>query len=414
MWSVMSMINSTMMHINIVKRFFMKDNIYWYNDFIKISNIKHNYYYNYDEVKIFNHSKEKVCISCPAHGEFYQAVRNHKSGQKCPKCALIKTDAKTIFNRFIEVHGTRYDYSISKFTKMQSKIEILCKEHGIFIQKPHDHVNGQGCPVCAKEPKIEVNDLLQRFNIVHNFKYSYNLNAKILTSKKIDIACPRHGTYRQIVANHLAGHGCKKCSIEENSSKLKKGKSHFIKKCFDIHGDKYDYSLIEENVANHDKVEIICPTHGIFKQKLSNHITSKHGCPKCWIGGRYTENYFNLYPDKKTITARLYIMCFYNSEENFCKIGITKYDSFRRWKNHKHYSIVELNYITGTLYDIFILEQDVLKKYGYRNRYTPKISIGGDKECIDFSIMPKLFEYLEEIVRANPNLQIFEGETVLN
>lgn len=40
-------------------------------------------------------------------------------------------------------------------------------------------------------------------------------------------------------------------------------KEYFIKKAQEIHGNKYDYSLVEVSRSK-DKVKIICPIHGVF------------------------------------------------------------------------------------------------------------------------------------------------------
>jgi Zn finger protein HypA/HybF involved in hydrogenase expression len=51
-----------------------------------------------------------------------------------------------------------------------------------------------------------------------------------------------------------------------------------IKQLKIVHGEKYDYSLV--NYINYDtKIKIKCLKHGVFKQLISNHI--KSGCPKC-------------------------------------------------------------------------------------------------------------------------------------
>lgn len=57
-------------------------------------------------------------------------------------------------------------------------------------------------------------------------------------------------------------------------------KEEFIKRAINIHGNKYDYRKVVYNNAN-EKVIIICPIHGEFLQKPSNHINQKQGCPKC-------------------------------------------------------------------------------------------------------------------------------------
>ena len=54
----------------------------------------------------------------------------------------------------------------------------------------------------------------------------------------------------------------------------------FIEKAKLIHGNKYDYSLVDYKRSNY-KVKIICPTHGIFKQSLAGHINNSNNCPMC-------------------------------------------------------------------------------------------------------------------------------------
>lgn len=53
----------------------------------------------------------------------------------------------------------------------------------------------------------------------------------------------------------------------------------FIEKSKEIHGDKYDYSLVNY-IKSKTKVEIICHHHGIFKQKPNHHLNGQ-GCPIC-------------------------------------------------------------------------------------------------------------------------------------
>lgn len=58
--------------------------------------------------------------------------------------------------RFIEraklIHGDRYDYSnVAAYTNKETKVEIVCPEHGPFMQSPGKHLNAEcGCPACGK------------------------------------------------------------------------------------------------------------------------------------------------------------------------------------------------------------------------------------------------------------------------
>jgi hypothetical protein len=56
--------------------------------------------------------------------------------------------------------------------------------------------------------------------------------------------------------------------------------NNFIEKCKKVHGDKFDYSVVEyKNKIS--KVKIICKDHGVFEQTPGNHINQKQGCPQC-------------------------------------------------------------------------------------------------------------------------------------
>ena len=54
----------------------------------------------------------------------------------------------------------------------------------------------------------------------------------------------------------------------------------FIREAKVVHGNKYDYSLVEYK-GNSIPVKIICPKHGIFEQTKKSHIDKKGMCLKC-------------------------------------------------------------------------------------------------------------------------------------
>ena len=53
----------------------------------------------------------------------------------------------------------------------------------------------------------------------------------------------------------------------------------FIKRAQEVHGDRYDYSMVEY-VNNQTPVKIICPIHGFFEQRPNDHFRGR-GCSKC-------------------------------------------------------------------------------------------------------------------------------------
>lgn len=66
----------------------------------------------------------------------------------------------------------------------------------------------------------------------------------------------------------------------------------FVKKSIETHGYKYDYSKTEY-VRSREKVKIICPKHGEFLKTPNKHVSQKQGCPKCTIDSlKNTKEYF--------------------------------------------------------------------------------------------------------------------------
>ena len=59
----------------------------------------------------------------------------------------------------------------------------------------------------------------------------------------------------------------------------KRTTEEFIKLAENVHHGKYDYSLVNYT-GKDNKVDIICPIHGVFSQKASLHLKGSN-CPKC-------------------------------------------------------------------------------------------------------------------------------------
>ncbi len=59
----------------------------------------------------------------------------------------------------------------------------------------------------------------------------------------------------------------------------RKTTQEFIQDAIKIHGNKYDYSLVDYKNWE-TKVKIVCSVHGMFEQQPNNHLKNQ-GCPKC-------------------------------------------------------------------------------------------------------------------------------------
>jgi len=181
-------------------------------------------------------------------------------------------------NEFIEkskeVHGNKYDYSLVKYKKSRILVEIICPEHGIFKQKPESHLGGVGCIKCNRKIKF-----IENSKKIHGNKYDYSLVDYEGSHKYVKILCPEHGEFKQKPYIHLQGKGCRLCDNKRKSLLYRSNTNEFIEKSKEIHGNKYDYSLVEY-IDSNCPVKIICPEHGIFEQKPSLHLSGR-GCKYC-------------------------------------------------------------------------------------------------------------------------------------
>lgn len=96
-------------------------------EFIEKAKKVHGDKYDYSKVD-YKGNKEKVCIICPIHGEFWQVASTHinlKCG--CPLCANKGSGKRNELTKeeFIEksrkAHGDKYDYSKVEYKNNREK-----------------------------------------------------------------------------------------------------------------------------------------------------------------------------------------------------------------------------------------------------------------------------------------------------
>ena len=133
-------------------------------EFIAKARLVHGEMYDYSKV-IYDFSNRKVIIGCTTHGDFLQNPNNHLNGQWCPRCrGNIKFTVSDFVKRARKVHGIFYDYSKTDYRSSHINVCITCPKHGDFYQAPTSHWNGFGCPKCAcyrvSVPETEFLDFL--------------------------------------------------------------------------------------------------------------------------------------------------------------------------------------------------------------------------------------------------------------
>lgn len=187
------------------------------------------------------------------------------------------------FEKFVEkanaLHHNKYQYIDFEARGPRYYIDIECYMHGIFKQRTDSHLKGAGCRHCVHEAaplKRTVEDFVVEASALHNNKYDYSLVTTAKSTEKNDIICKEHGVFSQTVSHHLVSQGCPECTWD----KWRLKQEEFITESDKIHSGKYDYSKVVLLKGSKEKVRIICPEHGEFKQLAGSHIQGK-GCKKC-------------------------------------------------------------------------------------------------------------------------------------
>lgn len=117
------------------------------DEFIKKAKRIHGDRYGYSKVD-YKGNKNKVCIDCPIHGEFWMSPTHHLRGCGCPYCAGKYMNTNRFIEKAKEIHIDFFDYSKAEYKNNHTKVCVICPEHGEFYVTPNNFLNGRGCPKC--------------------------------------------------------------------------------------------------------------------------------------------------------------------------------------------------------------------------------------------------------------------------
>ncbi len=196
-------------------------------------------------------------------------------------------------------------------------------------------------------------------------------------SEDVIILCPEHGKFNQSPNNHLAGKGCKYCANNVKSNTV-----DFIKKGKLVHGDNYDYSLVEYTTV-HSPVKIICKS--CKKTNLvqpSNHLNGNK-CAYCYVGWchlqRYQEN------TKLGSQSGIFYKLKFKHKElkfEFIKIGITSMGIKERYRKYKDYTYEIIEEYKCTNLESALMEREFMNSTTKEKFVFPKnIKFKGHTEC---------------------------------
>lgn len=180
-------------------------------DFIQKAKEIHDDKYDYSKVEYVNH-QIKVYIICPEHGEFWQTPNNHLSGKGCPKCIGRNKTTQDFIDEVIQKFGNIYDFNKTKYINSQTKVTIGYNNKFFEIEPRKLLVSSK--PI-TKERVYNQNDFIEKAKEIHGNKYDYSKVDYINSQTKVCIICPEHGEFWQRPNVHLNKHGCPFCKTSK-------------------------------------------------------------------------------------------------------------------------------------------------------------------------------------------------------
>lgn len=375
-------------------------------NFIIRARLKHGDVYNYDKVLYKSSRKGIIitCPIHGDFEQVAESHLKGLGCNKCIPCKNMRwTKERFISELLVRNKLNELSYEIVSDYKGTTKNVLIKNKYGVCSIRANHLLNGvmPSIELALNKNEYWINKAREKIGDI----YDYSKVNYVNSSSKIVIICKIHGEFLQTPNSHLSGKGCSKCRYKEGGLKLSKRYSdNFIKFANKKHSGKYVYETGKIFRAK-DIISILCPIHGKFNQIADNHLR-RDGCPRCGlvnlsnrirlnpIGWSHTNWEKASKRSKNFDSFKVYIIKCWNDDEEFYKIGktFTKISKRFRGKADLPYKYKVIKEILGDSLSTSKLEI-TLKNCNKINKYIPKIKFAGMYECFDKLDMSCFEEY---------------------
>lgn len=217
-------------------------------------NIIHGHKYDFN-LNSYKNVNSIISCHCKIHGDFNRKVASLLRGIGCPKCGKTHYDTNSFIEKAKIVHDNSYDYSRVKYIRSNIPITIICRKHDEFQQTPANHLFGQGCPKCWNEKiSMSTNLFVDKAKEVHGDLYDYSKVKYVDYNTPVEIICKKHGVFTQKPKVHLLGAGCQMCHLKSQARVFKELTNYFTNILLEYSTDwikpqRFDMYLKEYNIA---------------------------------------------------------------------------------------------------------------------------------------------------------------------
>lgn len=181
--------------------------------------------YTYEKVNYID-SNTKVLVTCRVHGDFLTRPSDFLRGHGCPKCkgeviSQCNYQKRSTLEEFVAkgqlLYGNLFSYDNVIYVNGRTKVLIhsnLLDED--FLITPIKFINGdirkKYLGLDFKSTNLTSEIFIQRGKLIHNNKYDYSKVKYKNLATKVELICPKHGSFLQCPSDHLNGNGCPKCN----------------------------------------------------------------------------------------------------------------------------------------------------------------------------------------------------------
>jgi len=170
-----------------------------------------------DKNKISNKSKE-LWKSKQYRDKVITATKKYFNSEEYKKRSMLSVEE--VIKRSKDLHGDKYDYSLSEYDGYNKKIDIICPIHGVFSQRVINHLQGCGCPKCPKHTSLQQNEVV---DFVSNF-YDGEIivgDRETIKPYEVDILIPELKICIEYNGNYWHSYGHKESKHERMKHSIK-------------------------------------------------------------------------------------------------------------------------------------------------------------------------------------------------
>lgn len=283
--------------------------------FIKKARLIHGDKYDYSKVNYIRNNS-KVEIICPIHGSFFQVPSNHLNEYRptgCRQCGIERYTEKSkntkedFIRKSREIHGDKFDYTNSVYTRNCDRIKIFCIKHQLeFETTPAHHYKnksnnkGGGCPLCWKENlSDDKSTFIEKCKVLREYDFDqYTILGEYKNNKTKILMRHECGNEFYIRPDYFLykDGGCTECKtklskgefiikyyLEKNNIKFEMQK--IFEDCRNVMPLRFDFYLPDYNMCiefdgkQHYEVDgFICPDEERLKYNQNNDAIKNDYC----------------------------------------------------------------------------------------------------------------------------------------